>query len=201
MDKSSPQNKINPFDTGDLRNYFRVKSAVKIRTAPVTALDIKEMRWPASLGKSPAMLLLESLRSIEQESSATLRAIGEKNRPIEQYLRNINKRIELIASHLTQADGEARPNHEQNVLISEAGIEFAVRDLSETKIGDTLAMDITLSLSHIALSLYGKVINIRDSKGKYLIGVEFVEVNEADRQQLAKHVIQQQMQDKREANQ
>ena len=199
MDKPSPHNKINPFDTGDLRNYFRVKSAVNIRTAAVTALDIKEKRWPNNLGKSPSMQLLESLRSIEQESSSTLRSIAEKNRPSEQYLRSINKRIELIASFLTQSDSESAQNRGQKVLISEGGIEFAVHDLSETKIGDTLAMEITLKLSHMALSVYGKVINIRESSNKYLIGVEFLEVSDQDRQQLAKHVMQQQMQDKRDA--
>ena len=199
MDKTSPQSKINPFETGDLRNYFRVNSVVKLRTCPVTPQQIKADAWPQTLHKSPAMQLMEALRTIEQESSATLRAIAEQNKTIEQYLRTTNKRIELIASYLSNVDQESTSNKEQKVLISEAGIEFAVNNLTDIKMGECLALEIILTLSHASLSIYGKVINVREGKGKYIVGVEFIEVKDAERQLLAKHVIQQQMQDKREA--
>ncbi|MGK0440811.1 MAG: hypothetical protein ACJA0N_000606 [Pseudohongiellaceae bacterium] len=199
MDKSSPQTKINPFDTSDLRNYYRVNSSVKLRIAPITSQQIKNSEWPKSLSKSPAMELSESLRLSEQELHATLRVIAEQNRNVEQYLRNVNKRIDLIANYLIDTDDQAQESSEQKVLISEGGLEFVAKDLRTIKIGDCLAIELVLSLSHVSLSVFGKVVNIREDANQYVIGAEFVEMKDLDRQQLSKHVIQQQMQDKRNA--
>ncbi|MCR8921902.1 PilZ domain-containing protein [Dasania sp. GY-MA-18] len=198
MDKSSPSNG-NPFDIGDMRNYFRVSSEVKVRTVVCSKQQVDKDLWPQALAKSPALQLVETLRNTEHEAAPLLRSIGEQNRAIEQYLRNINKRIELIANHLNNHDEQAHDSQEQQVLISEGGIEFSIESLSKIKLHDYLALELVLNLSQLALSLFGKVINVREKNNRYLIGVEFVALKELDRQQLAKHVIQQQLVDKRDA--
>ncbi|WP_019530263.1 PilZ domain-containing protein [Dasania marina] len=199
MDKSSPSSKTNPFDMGDMRNYFRVSSEVKIRTVPCSQQQVEKELWPKALSKSPSLLLLEALKITEHEAAPLLRSIGEQNRAVEQYLRNINKRLELIGSYLNESSEQQNDSSEQHVLISEGGIEYKVDSLSHSKLGDYLALEVILSLSQSALSLFGKVINVREKNKQYLIGVEFLQLKELDRQQLAKHVIQQQLADKRDA--
>ena len=181
----------------DLRNFFRVVSMVKIRHCPITLVQIENEVWPESLKKSDSQQLMEALRTIEHDHLPTLRAISEQNRQLEHYLRSINKRFDLIGQYLHANSTTEELGEIQEVLMSEAGIELNIPNESLLEMGDYLALELILLPSHVSLALYAKVINRHKKEGVIMTGIEFINLKDAERQQLAKQVIQQQLIEKR----
>lgn len=185
-------------DDNDSRDYFRVTSEIKIRYSLCSLQQIKDDYWPSSLHKSESQQLMEALRSIEHDYTPTLRAISEQNRQLEHYLRSINKRIDLIARYLHASSDTHEDSESQEVLISEGGLEFSAPAGTLLQIDEHAAFEIILLPTHTSLAVYGRIINCHKEGDEQKVGIEFVALKEIERQQLAKHVIQQQLQDKRD---
>ena len=175
-------------------DYFSVQSPAKIRCAPCSEPDILKNKWPDALSKSTSLNLMEELRSIEYETRPILRAISENNKNVELYLRSINKRIELIALHLNSRNDDGERQDIQEITISEGGLKFNDTQQNNFEAGSCLALELILLPTHSALSLFGRITAMADDNK---LIVEFINLKDIERQQLAKHVMQKQLQDKR----
>lgn len=146
---------------------------------------------------SPLFSLLGELQLLDHESQHLLRQIGERDRVLAACLKSFSKRIDLlgqaIALQLTTDMGKPVP-----IILSEAGLTFTTTDA--LAVGQWLSLRLLLSES-TGLATIAQIADcVRDSAtGHYAVQVSFHHGNDAQRQLLARYIVQKQAQDIRAA--
>jgi hypothetical protein len=143
---------------------------------------------------SPLFNLLSELHLSEFESQHLLRQIGERDRNLAAFLKSQNKRIDLlsqvIAITVLGQIGEPQP-----VVISEGGVEF--QHPTPIAVDAHLSVKLVLMPQALGLLLRARVTHC-DRKGEgYEVGTEFEYPTDAQRQLLARYILQKQAQERR----
>ncbi len=183
---------MSTLDEEDRREYYRIEDTI--------ALEIQPLSGPQATGEevlldaSPLFNLLSELHLSEFESQHLLRQISERDRNIAAYLKVLNKRIDLlgqvVALTVLGQIGEPQP-----VIISEGGIDF--QHPTPIAAGSTLAIKLVLMPQALGLLLRARVTHC-DAKGSgFDVGTEFVQPSDAQRQLLARYILQRQAQERR----
>lgn len=133
--------------------------------------------------------LLRELRRMDYDHGHLLHAIGERDRELGAYLAHLNRKFDTLARHLVSLDPETVDAGEQEVSLSEGGMGFHLDEPPPP--GTVLAIRLTLLPSWIGLTLYGTV--VAAAAGERNVSVRFEHLQDADRQILARHVMQVQM--------
>lgn len=180
-------------DADDRREYYRIEDTI--------ALDFSLLSGPQALASdalhdaSPLFNLLSDLHLMDFESQHLLRHISERDRTLANYLKVMNKRIDLLgqalAQNLLRDIGAPR-----QVSMSEGGISFNHAQAIEP--GSHLALKMVLMPQALGLLLRAKVMHcqVRED-GQFEIGTEFEALTDAQRQLLARHILQKQAQQRR----
>lgn len=182
-------------DADDRREYYRIEDTLALEFRPLREDEIQSQE--VLQDDSALFNLLSDLHLTDFESQHLLRHIHERDRPLASYLKVMNKRIDLIAQALTQSllreIGPAR-----RVTLSEGGINF--RDDQPLPVGQALALKIVLLPQGLGLLLRAKVTHCQQqAEGDYEIGTEFDILGDAQRQLLARHILQRQASERRQA--
>lgn len=179
-------------EENDRREYYRIKDTIALDFSVLSReqlLTDEELRDP-----SPLFNLLSELHSLDFDSQYLLRSISERDRTLAAYLKSINKRIELLAQALSQ--GLLRDYGQiKQVTLSEAGINFLHSEAIE--LDSYLALKIVLMPQALGLLLKAKVLHCAEQNGQFEIGARFESLSDAQRQLLARHVLQHQAQERR----
>jgi hypothetical protein len=180
-------------DADDRREYYRIDDTI--------ALDFSLLSGPQALASdalhdaSPLFNLLSDLHLMDFESQHLLRHISERDRTLANYLKVMNKRIDLlgqaVAQSLLRDIGAPR-----RVSLSEGGISF--NHPQAVAAGSHLALKMVLMPQALGLLLRARVMHCqaRDD-GQFEIGTEFEALTDAQRQLLARHILQKQAQQRR----
>ncbi|MWV13878.1 PilZ domain-containing protein [Pseudomonas sp. R-28-1W-6] len=180
-------------DADDRREYYRIEDTI--------ALDFSLLSGPQALASdalhdaSPLFNLLSDLHLMDFESQHLLRHISERDRTLANYLKVMNKRIDLLgqalAQNLLRDIGAAR-----QVSMSEGGISF--NHVQAIEPGSHLALKMVLMPQALGLLLRARVMHcqVRED-GQFEIGTEFEALTDAQRQLLARHILQKQAQQRR----
>jgi hypothetical protein len=183
---------MSTLDEEDRREYYRIEDTIALEIRPLSASEAagQEVLQDAS----PLFNLLSELHLSEFESQHLLRQINERDRNIAAFLKSQNKRIDLlsqvIAITVLGQIGEPQP-----VIISEGGIDF--QHPSPIAAGAHLSVKLVLMPQALGLLLRARVTHC-DRKGDgYDIGTEFEHPTDAQRQLLARHILQKQAQERR----
>ncbi|MCP1647634.1 MULTISPECIES: PilZ domain-containing protein [Pseudomonas aeruginosa group] len=182
-------------DADDRREYYRIEDTLALEFRPLREDEIQSQE--VLQDDSALFNLLSDLHLTDFESQHLLRHINERDRPLASYLKVMNKRIDLIAQALTQSllseIGPAR-----QVTLSEGGINF--RDGQPLPVDQLLALKIVLLPQGLGLLLRAKVTHCaQQPEGDYEIGTEFEMLGDAQRQLLARHILQRQALERRQA--
>ncbi|MGC4011491.1 MAG: PilZ domain-containing protein [Pseudomonas sp.] len=182
-------------DADDRREYYRIEDTLALEFRPLREDEIQSQE--VLQDDSALFNLLSDLHLTDFESQHLLRHINERDRPLASYLKVMNKRIDLIAQALTQSllseIGPAR-----KVTLSEGGINF--RDEQALPVGQPLALKIVLLPQGLGMLLRAKVTHCQQqSEGDYEIGTEFDILGDTQRQLLARHILQRQALERRQA--
>ena len=179
----------------NLRDFYRVTCDVEMQIEPLSDDDIQGTYAAADFfPANNAFNLLRELRRLEFENSHLLHNINESDRDIGAYFSIINKKLELLARQVTELSG-GPPHREQSVSLSEGGVAFHSDTVYET--GTPVACQITLLPALFGVSVFGRVAHCEQTPEGRHIAVHFENLSDADRQILAKHVIQVQLAEKR----
>ncbi|ROM91011.1 PilZ domain-containing protein [Pseudomonas brassicacearum] len=184
---------MSTLDEEDRREYYRIEDTI--------ALEIRPLSAPEAAGQevlqdaSPLFNLLSELHLSEFESQHLLRQISERDRNTANYLKVMNKRIDLLSQVVAQTVlgkfGEPQP-----VVLSEGGIEFEHHLAYPT--GSHLAIKLLLMPQALGLLLRAKVTHCEpESFGTFEIGTEFEALTDAQRQLLARYILQRQAHERR----
>lgn len=182
-------------DVDDRREYYRIEDMIALDFSPLS--EAEALSGDPLHDNSPLFNLLSDLNLMDIESQHLLRPISERDRTLANYLKVMNKRIELLGQALAQSllrdIGEPR-----RVSISEGGINLSHdQALAE---GTCLAMRLVLMPEALGLLVRARVVHCHaGADGRFDIGTEFENLTEAQRQLLARHILQRQAQQRRQA--
>ncbi|UVM48390.1 PilZ domain-containing protein [Pseudomonas sp. B21-015] len=183
---------MSTLDEEDRREYYRIEDTI--------ALEIRSLSAPEAAGQevlqdaSPLFNLLSELHLSEFESQHLLRQISERDRNTAAFLKSQNKRIDLL-SQVVALTVLGQIGEPQPVIISEGGIDF--QHPTPIAIGAHLSVKLVLMPQALGLLLRARVTHC-DRKGDgYDIGTEFEYLSDAQRQLLARYILQRQAQERR----
>ncbi|MGY1446782.1 PilZ domain-containing protein [Pseudomonas chlororaphis] len=186
---------MSTLDEEDRREYYRIEDTIALEISPLSAHEAasKEVLQDAS----PLFNLLSELHLSEFESQHLLRQVSERDRTLANYLKSMNKRIDLLSQVVAQTV-LGKFGEPQRVILSEGGIEFE-HHLSYSA-GTHLAVKLLLMPQALGLLLRAKVTHCETrSFGTFEIGTEFEALTDAQRQLLARYILQKQAQERRQA--
>ena len=183
---------MSTLDEEDRREYYRIEDTI--------ALEIRPLSAPEAAGQdvlqdaSPLFNLLSELHLSEFESQHLLRQISERDRNLAAFLKSQNKRIDLlsqvIAITVLGQIGEPQP-----VVISEGGIEFSAPNAFA--LGTALSVKLVLMPQALGLLLRARVTHCAAKGAQFEVGTEFELISDAQRQLLARYILQKQAQERR----
>ena len=180
-------------DVDDRREYYRIEDTIAL---DFTVLAGAEAHASEPLhDSSPLFNLLSDLHLMDFESQHLLRHIGERDRTLANYLKVMNKRIDLlgqaVAQSLLRDIGTPR-----RVSLSEGGISF--NNARAVPAGSHLAIKMVLMPQALGLLLRAQVIHCQErGDGQFEIGTCFEALSDAQRQLLARHILQKQALERR----
>lgn len=183
---------MSTLDEEDRREYYRIEDSIALEIRPLSIPEAADQE--VLQDASPLFNLLSELHLSEFESQHLLRQISERDRNIAAFLKSQNKRIDLlsqvIAITVLGQIGEPQP-----VIISEGGIEFQYPTPIAT--GAHLSVKLVLMPQALGLLLRARVTHC-DARGDgYDVGTEFQRPTDAQRQLLARYILQKQAQERR----
>ncbi|TBU97736.1 PilZ domain-containing protein [Stutzerimonas kirkiae] len=176
-------------DIEERREYYRIEDRIALQILP------REHQETSAEDREPALFeLFGELHRLDFEAQLLLRQIAENDRTLANYLKVQNKRIELlgqaIASNLLEAIGPAR-----TVMLSEAGIDFQHdQPLAE---GESITLKLVLMPLALGLRLPARVLRCSHNATGYAIAAAFESLSDAQRQFLARHILQKQALERR----
>ncbi|NQD92698.1 PilZ domain-containing protein [Pseudomonas sp. CrR25] len=175
-------------DEDDRREYYRIDDTIALDFTPLTgaeALASDELH-----DSSPLFNLLSDLHLMDFESQHLLRHISERDRTLANYLKIINKRIDLLSQAVAQSLLRDIGTPRQ-VSLSEGGVSF--NSLQNVTVGSHLAIKMVLMPQALGLLLRAKVVHSQEQPDQsFEIGTEFEALTDAQRQLLARHILQRQ---------
>jgi hypothetical protein len=140
--------------------------------------------------------LLRELRRLDQDNSHLLHALGEQDRNLGTYLAHLNRKLDLLARHLATLTPELGRGSEQTISLSEGGLSFSCA--TPPAIASVLAIRMTLLPAYVGIAVYAHVVKlVPERNGSTQVLVNFERLQDADRQIIARHVMQVQMAEQR----
>ncbi|MFC6297140.1 PilZ domain-containing protein [Pseudomonas sp. CCM 7893] len=183
---------MSTLDEEDRREYYRIEDMIALEISPLSGPEAASKE--VLLDDSPLFNLLSELHLSEFESQHLLRQIGERDRTLAAFLKVQNKRIDLLSQIMAQSLlGEI--GTPQPVIISEGGIEFHYPTALAPD--SPLAVKLVLMPQALGLLLRAKVTHCDAESGGFEIGTEFEAMTDAQRQLLARYILQKQAQERR----
>lgn len=184
---------MSTLDEEDRREYYRIDDRIALEIQPLSAADAAgtDLLQDAS----PLFNLLSELHLSEFESQHLLRQLSDSDRTLGNFLKAQNKRIDLLSQVVAQTIlghiGEPQP-----VVLSEGGVEF--RQAQAIAPGTRVSVKMALMPQALGLLLRAKVTHC-DAKpdGQFEVGTEFDDISDAQRQLLARYILQKQAAERR----
>lgn len=177
------------------RDYFRIEDTVLLRYIEVDRSLAQANQIPAQFSDDLRFSLMQQLHAIDSESSKYLRSITQTNSDLEAYLKLLNKKIETLASALINSVDPVTDQQKIAVSLSEGGVCFTADNA--LAVGSFTALQLTLLPTYVTLVLFTEIADCSAIKDGFRIVMSFVHLKDADRQQLAKHIMQWQLAAKR----
>lgn len=185
---------MTTLDEEDRREYYRIDDRIALEISPLSAAESLEAELLQD--DSPLFNLLSELHLSDFESQHLLRQLSDKDRTLAAFLRAQNKRLDLLSAVVAQTllgtIGEPQP-----VVISEGGIECAQSQAIAP--GTLVKVKMVLMPRAHGLLLRARVIHCdARADGRFEVGAEFTEMTDAQRQLLARYILQRQQQQRRQ---
>jgi c-di-GMP-binding flagellar brake protein YcgR len=182
-------------DEEERREYYRIDDRIALEIHVLTDSEASETGLLQDA--SPLFNLLSELHLSEFESQHLLRQVNEADRTLANFLKAQNKRIDLlsqvVAQTLLNRIGEPQP-----VTLSEGGITLS--QARPMRPGTALSIKMALMPQALGLLLRAQVVHCSEqpnAEGLFEVGTEFVALADAQRQLLARYILQRQQQERR----
>ncbi|WP_420550814.1 PilZ domain-containing protein [Litorivicinus lipolyticus] len=169
------------------RNYFRLKDRVAIEIKPLERARALDPTASLEDSSTRRFRLLSELEALSGETQSLLSAIAQREPQLVRCLRLMERKLNLIAEAAIDQDDEPLPDDEQDVSLSAGGVSFIARNLVAA--GDYLAIRILLLPERAGLLLKSQVISVRERDSHFLVSCEFLNMDDADRAVITRHLM------------
>ena len=183
---------MSTLDEADRREYYRIEDMIALQISTLSAPEAASKE--VLLDDSPLFNLLSELHLSEFEAQHLLRQISEKDRSLAAFLKVQNKRLDLLSQVMAQSlrDEVGAP---QPVIISEGDIDF--KHPTPLAPDTHLAVKLVLMPQALGLLLRARVTHCDPEGDGFDVGTEFESMTDAQRQLLARYILQKQAQERR----
>ncbi len=183
---------MSTLDEEERREYYRIDDMIALQIKPLSGPDAASKE--VLLDDSPLFNLLSELHLSEFEAQHLLRQISEKDRSLAAFLKVQNKRLDLLsqvmARGLLNEVGAPQP-----VILSEGGVDF--QHPTPLAADAHLAVKLVLMPQALGLLLRARVTHCDPKGDGFDVGTEFESMTDAQRQLLARYILQKQAQERR----
>nr|WP_314483829.1 PilZ domain-containing protein [uncultured Pseudomonas sp.] len=185
---------MTTLDEEDRREYYRIADRIALQISPLSAAEALD---PDVLqDDSPLFNLLSELHLSDFEAQHLLRQLSDKDRTLAAFLRVQNKRLDVlsavVAHTLLGEVGQPQP-----VVVSEGGLECSQPEPFAP--GSRVKVQMVLMPRAHGLLLRGKITHCDPRpEGGFEVGIEFIDMVDAQRQLLARYILQRQQQLRRQ---
>ena len=193
-------NKSNLTAADDRRRFFRIDDEVNLFYKIVDEQEVLSASQVTNDLLSNCSLVT-ALDMLDQESRLVMYRIEKNDPEIAEYLKIQESKISLIAQAVMSQGNDFSKGDMRNANISASGLAFECENL--IKEGEFLEIKLLLTSCLAVIVIYAKVVYCKETEKDetampYLIGVDYINMKEQDREVLIKHVVKRQMQQIRE---
>jgi hypothetical protein len=177
------------------RNYYRIQDrvALEYRLAHADQESFEQFfQLPAQ------HQLMSEFQLLDIEAHSLLRGITEKDRSVGAYLKVINQKMDALCRTLALTNAPIDPAHVHHVNLSEGGLSLYTHEALAPNA--QLLLKLVLFPSYSGLLLRGNVLSCKCLEDQHLVHIEFVDINEQQRQLLARHILRKQQEERRLRN-
>lgn len=166
------------------RHFFRVNRDLLFDYKPVDIHALETKSAAEALGVQAESELAAQLQRIDRESEASLRSIASRDRALAEYLSRLSEKIDLVARHSVFRSSSTTT---KEVSLGEGGLAFdCERALYR---GNYLAVRLLFLPSYAQVMNYARIIRCDSSGETFRAAIEFHQLNDKDRQTLAREVL------------
>jgi c-di-GMP-binding flagellar brake protein YcgR len=190
------ESSIGPAQGEDRRRFFRIDDEVNLVYRKVDAQEATEPSH-ASDNILNSGVLMVAMDVLNQEAKLILRRLEKSNSDVADYLKLMDDKIDLLARSILLQEADFSAENTREVNISASGLAFASKEALNA--GDFLEIKMLLPSSMAIVVTYGKVVYRKMSYSEnndfpYVVGLDYINMKEQDRELLIKHVVKRQMQ-------
>lgn len=184
------------------RRYFRVNDTINLLHRVIDESKVTE-RSHISHDVLGNYSLMAALDVLNQEAAALTSRLERRDPELFEYLKIIDGKINLLTQAIASQDNEFSEHDKKEVNLSASGLAF--NNDEAIPVGALLELRMLLTSCLAVIFAYGRVVYCNDiakdnPDHPFQICVEYVNMNEDDRELLIKHVIRKQMQQLRDKN-
>ena len=184
----------------DRRRFFRIDDAVNLYYKVVD-----EKAVVAASKTTDDLLsncsLVTALDVLDQECRLIMHRVEKKEPEIAEYLKIVDSKVSLLAQSVMRQGQDLTESKLCNTNISASGLSIEIDHAIEE--GQFLEIKLLLTSCIAVIMIYGRVVYCKDNSENdpskpYIVGIDYVNLNDQDREILIKHIVKRQMQQIRE---
>ncbi len=174
----------------DRRDFFRINDRIGLeyRLRPST-----EPADTDPFGNNHLDGLKTELRRLDLDIRSQLVALSDRDRLLASIVKSLNGKVDTLARIMAFEQNPLQPQQWREVTLSEGGISFPA-PAGQLKPGDKLALRLTLPPELFQPQAIARVLDITplpgdQGEGMEQIHTDFINIQDTERQQIAKHVM------------
>ncbi len=176
------------------RRFFRIDDSVHLTLRKVPGDELETRVESLGRNMNSSFSLMTGLSAIGQQVAASLRRIELKDPDVADYLKAIDRKLELIGRAFLAEEVDIADQPARAVNLRGGGMAVHSRDIMEE--GTVLEIKLLLLPSYTGIITYGTLVGCRplpedeaDPDYPYLLRIDFSFMRDADRDALIRHVL------------
>lgn len=184
------------------RRYFRVNDTINLLHKVIDENSLSSQSHVSNDVLNSCSLTV-ALDVLSQEARMLMPRLERRDPELFEYLKIMDTKINLIAQAISLKGEEFSEHDTREICLSATGLAFSNETAIET--GALLELRMLLTSCMAVIVAYARVVHCRDisrdnPQHPYSICVEYVNMQEEDRELLIKHVVKKQLQQLRDKN-
>ena len=180
------------------RQFYRIEDRVGLECR---LLDGEPAGPPETLFEGGETLPLEEeLRRHDAEIRHQIGLLSESDRVLSQLARALNDKLDTVARIMTFQQNPLQDSEWAQITLSEGGLSFTSMEPAPPP-GAFMALRLTLMPEFSQVAAYGRVVTVDEAPEGTRLHLQFHNLEDAERQQIARHVLRLQARERQQARQ
>ncbi len=171
--------------SADRRDFYRINDRIGLEIRRQAADDASSA---SPFDGSYLGTLRAEFRRLDQEVRSQLATLSERDRLITSLIKGLNGKLDTLARIMAFEQNPLQPEDWQEVTLSEGGLSFTTT--ADYTLDERLSMRLTLPPELYQPLATARILSIEPEENEsFRVHTEFVDIQDHDRQQIARHVL------------